>query len=161
MTDVTVADDKIPALDCGQPQPFNLNVGQSVICSGVYTVTQDDLDNGSVTNIATTTATPPLGGPLPPVTDEETASAIQLIELSMDKTVDTNALDPFHYDEPGDIVTYTYALTNTGNVSLRPPFAVSDDHIVSVNCPADASGVGNGDAICSRMKRFFVRETMS
>jgi hypothetical protein len=40
------------------------------------------------------------------------------------------------YSIVGDVITYSYVLSNTGNVTLTGPFTVSDDKN-SVSCPAD------------------------
>ncbi|MEE9326481.1 MAG: IPTL-CTERM sorting domain-containing protein [Cocleimonas sp.] len=54
--------------------------------------------------------------------------------LSMTKA--STGGDPF--DEIGDIVTYEYVVTNTGNVAVAN-ITVSDDKIPTVNCPSPAS----------------------
>lgn len=48
------------------------------------------------------------------------------------------------YEAVGEVISYTYQLTNSGNVRLGGPLRVNDDRI-SVDCPS-ASSVGNGDS---------------
>jgi len=40
----------------------------------------------------------------------------------------------------GDVLTYEYDVTNTGNVTITDPITVSDDKIASVSCPALPAG---------------------
>ena len=97
----------------------------TLTCTATYTTTQADVDAGAVINTATansaTTSSPP---------DTATALALQSPQLSLDKTG-----TPPNYDSPGDVVSYTYALTNTSNVTLEGPLDVTDDR-TSVTCPA-------------------------
>ena len=48
------------------------------------------------------------------------------------------------YDIVGDVITYSYPVTNTGNVRLHGPVTVADDK-TSVTCPRVRS-VGNRDS---------------
>ena len=50
--------------------------------------------------------------------------------LTLDKTVAESS-----YDSVGDILTYSYKLTNSGNVTLAAPYSVDDDK-TTVTCPA-------------------------
>ena len=47
---ITVTDDKIATVTC---PAGNLAPGASITCTGSYTITQQDLDNGKVVNSAT------------------------------------------------------------------------------------------------------------
>ena len=53
LTGVTVSDPKLGALACTPPQPATLLPGQQISCTGSYTLTQADLDAGTVHNVAT------------------------------------------------------------------------------------------------------------
>ena len=52
------------------------------------------------------------------------------------------------YDQVGDVITYTYVVTNTGNVTLPGPFTV-DDSKVAVTCPATASLAPGASITCT------------
>ena len=128
---ITVADDKIPSLSC---TATSLIPAASFTCTGSYTVTQADIDDGSVTNIVSTTGTP-AGGTLPPANDQATVGADITPGLETVKTASTS-----NFDSVGDAVDYTYVVTNTGNQTITAPISVSDDKIPSVSCPALPSG---------------------
>ena len=48
------------------------------------------------------------------------------------------------YDEVGDVLHYSYLVTNSGNVSLTGPVVISDDKTTNASCPA-VNTVGNLD----------------
>ena len=57
-------------------------------------------------------------------------------QLSLDKSgsLDLTVIPPVDEVNPGDEISYTYTLTNTGNAIINGPFIVDDDK-VSVTCP--------------------------
>ena len=48
----------------------------------------------------------------------------------------------------GQVITYTYVLSNTGIASLTGPFTVTDDKIASVTCPDPGSLAGGTSLTC-------------
>ena len=131
ITNISVTDDLIPSLSCPATM---LAPTQEFTCTGSYTVTQDDIDKGSVTNIASADGTP-AGGILLPVTDQVTVDADQAPALTTVKTAITT-----EFDAVGDTLDYEYVVTNSGNVTIINPVSVSDDKIASISCPALPSG---------------------
>ncbi|WP_427454228.1 DUF7507 domain-containing protein [Litorimonas sp. WD9-15] len=138
VSDITVTDDKIATVVCDVAaignNDDNLDPTETVICTANYEVTQEDLDAGSVTNNAEASGTP-AGGTLAPAGDDETVDAVQTPSLETVKTAtDVN------FELPGDITTYEYVVTNTGNVTITDPITVTDNLIATVNCPALPTG---------------------
>ena len=125
---ITITDNKIvspntvncPALPGGQLVP-----GATITCSATYLAKQADIDAGGVTNSATaksgTTTSP---------ADAVTVPSVRAPKLSLTKS----AVEPALFNV-GQIVTYTYVITNEGNTTLTSP-GVTDDKIASVSCPA-------------------------
>ena len=140
----TVSDDKV-SVTC-PVTPTGLAPGASITCTASYTVIQDDLDDGSVTNTATGHG---LYGSTPIDSNEDsaTATATQTPQLELTKTITSG--DP--YDKVNDTLAYTYLLRNSGNVTLTGAgdgnvFVVSDDK-TSVDCPATPTSLAPGDTI--------------
>jgi len=146
VSDVVVSDDKIASVVCDVASigngDANLDPGETVVCTADYSVTQADLDAGEVLNNASATATP-AGGSLTPPTDSVTISADQQPAMETVKTAtDVN------FELPGDVTTYEYVVTNTGNVTLTDPINVTDNLISSVSCPVlPAGGLVPGAAL--------------
>src|SRR5205085_427753 len=63
-------------------------------------------------------------------TDHATVTAVQSPALSLGKSA-----TPGTYDHVGAVISYSYLVKNTGNVTLAGPVTVSDDK-TSVTCPA-------------------------
>lgn len=113
------------------PTPTGLVPGESVVCSASYTLTQADLDAGSVTNTAVGYG---LYGSVSIETPSSTAIAFAVQEpgLNLEKTITEGE----NYSSSGDTITYHYVLTNSGNVTITGSgsggaFLISDDRIGS------------------------------
>ncbi|MFD4992212.1 hypothetical protein ACFWH7_13145 [Cellulosimicrobium cellulans] len=119
LTDVSILDELAGLSDLSFTWPTGqagvLAPGEQVVATATYTLTQADIDAGTVHNVATTTGTPPTGDPVDDV-DEVTTPLPQLGVVDLVKT-GTLA---------GDQVTYTFVATNTGNVTLTE-VTISDE----------------------------------
>src|SRR5581483_11661236 len=82
-------------------------------CTVDYTLTQKDVDSGAVTNTATTTGTPPTGTAVTsdPSTAKVTIPATSAITLVKSADVSKNLV-------AGQVVHYSFLVTNTGNTTL-------------------------------------------
>ncbi|MDR0283595.1 MAG: DUF11 domain-containing protein, partial [Propionibacteriaceae bacterium] len=89
--------------------------GDTMTCTAAYTLTQADVDAGGVTNSATAAGTPPGGDP---VESEEDESVLPVAETPSLDLVKTGRLAPNAKGEAGDVVTFTFTVTNTGPVTL-------------------------------------------
>jgi uncharacterized repeat protein (TIGR01451 family) len=139
MSDVTVNEGEftgtgdLSAVDC---PATTLAAGAQMVCDATYTLTSADVDSGSITNSATATGTPP-GNNAPPITtppSEITLPTPPQPSVSVVKSSDTKSVT-----KAGQKVTYSFKVTNTGNVTLRD---------VTVN-EGDFSGSGTlSDVVC-------------
>ncbi|WPF83961.1 hypothetical protein SANBI_001673 [Sanguibacter sp. 4.1] len=98
------------------PESATLIPGQSATFTADYTVTQADVDGGVLTNTATAGGTPPPGTELPPVPPSTVEiPPVQTPALTIVKSVDPAGQDSY---EVGQELTYSFLVTNTGNVTL-------------------------------------------
>ena len=135
LTGVTLGDDQEPVTCVPAVPVASLAPGATITCSATHEVTQADLDAGSVVNVATGDS-----DQTESVTDTVTVPAAQAPGLSVVKSITGG--DPF--DSVGDVVSYGFVVTNTGNVRLAGPVTVADDQTSDESCPA-LDTVGNGD----------------
>src|SRR5699024_7644907 len=90
-----------------------LQPGQSATGTMVYEITQDDVNNGALSNAATVTGTPPDNLEPPTDDDEVTIEAGQTPSISLIKETDRDDL------VVGEDINYTFTATNDGNVTLE------------------------------------------
>lgn len=122
--------------------------GESVTATANYTLTQTDVDAGQVDNTAVAIGTPPSGED--PVEDEDTETvplhSSPALELSK-----TGALSEDANVIPGDTVSYSFEVTNTGNVTLSD-VSIDDEldglsDITYGDWPADDGVLAPGDSV--------------
>jgi uncharacterized repeat protein (TIGR01451 family)/LPXTG-motif cell wall-anchored protein len=116
LTDVSVTDGLpgLSAISCPVASPISLPAGGSMTCTATYATTQADLNAGFVLNSATASGVPPSGvGDMVTWEAGAFAQALQQPAISIVKTVDATRLDA-----DGQILTYTFLVSNTGNVTL-------------------------------------------
>lgn len=100
--------------NCTPVKGSSLAPGAKMTCTADYTVTQADVDKGTVLNTATTTGTPPDG---PDVTDTDTKTVPGVPDPKIDLVKSVVSGSPFSRD--GDKITYSLVSTNTGNQTLK------------------------------------------
>ena len=142
----SVNDDKA-TVTVTQPADGALSPNETCSATATYTITQADLDGGSVKNTATASG----GGA---TSDEATATvtATQSPALSLVKTA-----TPATYSTVGQVITYSYVIKNTGNVTLTGTFSVNDDKAtVTVTQPAD--GALSPNETCSATATYTITQ---
>ena len=119
---VDVIDDKIGTINC---VAGNFVPGATATCTADYTVTQADLDAGSVTNQAFAENEDAVSSPVELTIDADQDPALDFAKTAL--TAD--------FTNEGDTLSYEFRLENTGNVTLTN-VSVSDPLIGPVSCPA-------------------------
>ncbi|MGB3246348.1 MAG: hypothetical protein WBB25_17570, partial [Sulfitobacter sp.] len=128
--------------------------GATMTCnSDVYATQQGDINFGSITNTATATATEagPIAAAVTSNTDTVTVPAVQNPEIELAKTAPNIAAADFF---AGNTVTYTFAVSNTGNVRIGTNIGVTeititDDKIGPFTCFAAPLAIGQ-TTTCTR-----------
>jgi uncharacterized repeat protein (TIGR01451 family) len=124
---VFVQDDRI---DVACPDSAGgLAMGASLVCSGIYTVTDADVKAGSVTNTASAVAGTVLSDPVTFTITLEPQPSLSL----------TKNADRLTYNYAGETINYTFVVTNTGNVPLTE-LVIVDPIVTSIQCPELANG---------------------
>ncbi len=134
---VNVIDDNADSLNCPGfvLGTDSLAPGEVLSCTALYALVQDDFNTGSVTNLASVNGVDPFNSVVE-AEDEITTGLTVRTSILLVKSVDDSDLsDPV---ESGDTLTYSFELTNTGNVTL------SDTNIVDPQCPNTPLIFGNG-----------------
>ncbi|MDR6906037.1 putative membrane protein [Agromyces sp. 3263] len=151
LTEIGVNDEEftgtgtISGIDCPET---SLAPAEDVTCTATYVLTQADVDAGGVTNTATASSTPPNA---PPGTSPESSAAVTVDEAPALEVV--KGASPVTVTAAGQVVTYSFVLTNTGNVTLHDVVIAEGEFtgtgtISAIDCPADPVAPGD-DLICS------------
>ncbi|WP_237212503.1 DUF7507 domain-containing protein, partial [Rothia nasimurium] len=133
LSDITVQDNKVGAVTV--PAGTTLEPGKSLELTADYTLTQADINAGGVVNVATANVVPPTGvTPPAPKTDDDVIVIERNPDFAFVKSSDYDATNA----KPGDVVTYQFTVTNTGDVDLAT-FDVVDPlpGLSAISYPAD------------------------
>lgn len=117
ISDIVVNDEMLAELDIDVVlEETTLQPGESTIGKAEYTVTQEDIDNGGVYNVATTTGETPGDPEEPPVSppDEEYVPSDRNPKIELVKSTETE-----EYTEVGQEIEYVFTVTNIGNTTLN------------------------------------------
>jgi hypothetical protein len=168
ITGLTITDDKLGTVT---KSSATLEPGNSVTVSAYYTITQVDLNAGSLTNLAYATSTYK-GNQIKSNTDSVTlivdTSAANLVSSTPQTTYSTTynnkqvisndatgagtiakpsltiekSATPTNYSRVGQIIAYTYVVKNTGNVPISG-LTVMDDKLGTVSKSSSTLEPGN------------------
>lgn len=143
ISNVVINDSKVAASCPSEP----LLPGRTAVCNGTYTITQDDMDAGTVDNTATATVTGPAGVTADTNEDTVTTELTQSGSLGLDKSAsavqDTNGETGIN---PGDTINYTFVVTNLGTVTVNS-IAITDPLVGAVNCGGDSVSIAPGESV--------------
>jgi uncharacterized repeat protein (TIGR01451 family) len=140
LTGVSIMDPKFASLSC--TQPASLAPGSALTCSGNYTITQADLDAGSVINTANAAGT--FGTTSITANPASvTLAAAQNLHLSLSKTA-----SPTTYSSIGTSINYTLVAKNDGNVTLTN-VSITDSKLASLSCAQSISLVPGASLTCT------------
>ncbi|MEU8388152.1 hypothetical protein [Micromonospora sp. NPDC048843] len=150
LTNISVSDTQTPPSSNANLGPITcaattLAPGAQTACTATYTVTQADLDNGGVTNVATAQGSPPTGAPV--VSDPNSltipapvlTAAVTVVKSSTTTSITT----------VGQQVPYRFLVANTGGLTLTnvavtdaqtPPS--SNANLGPITCPVTTLAPG-------------------
>ncbi|GAA2465755.1 hypothetical protein GCM10009857_34540 [Agromyces soli] len=120
-----------------------LRPGEVVICTASYVITQTDADAGGFENTATATAIPPAGSE-PPVSAPSTAEVAIAARPDLDLR---KSASPETIGRAGETVTYSFEVTNRGNVTLRDLEVAEGQfsgtgELSAIDCPVTSLAAG-------------------
>lgn len=137
----------LSAIDCPAGP---IGAGASLVCTATYTLAQEDVDAGGVSNTATASVEVPRGEVPPPASSIFEFGVLPAPGLSITKTSDTQRIS-----QAGQKVRYSFHVVNTGNVTVsgvnvvEGTFTGKGDKPKPV-CPAGADTLAPGDHVtCS------------
>jgi uncharacterized repeat protein (TIGR01451 family) len=144
LTQVAVQDTQAPPagnLDGSVTCPDTmLAPGASTTCTGTYTVTQADIDNGGVADTATASGRPPSG---PAVTSPAVRLTVVTVQAPADMVVKSSTTKTV--SRAGQQVPYSFLVTDTGNVTLHD--VTVTDTVAAPSDPANLSPVSCPDPV--------------
>ncbi|RZN36122.1 MAG: DUF11 domain-containing protein, partial [Methanosarcinales archaeon] len=146
--DPVIVTDPMSGLSALSCNATSLAPGASTTCTATYTVTQADVDAGSIYNTATATGTPPTGGNVTD-TDDETVNVPQDPSIDVEKYVSVDGgeswVDADELTGPFFICNtdpqFKFVVTNTGNVNLTGISLTDSDFDLS-GCTVPPLAVG-------------------
>ena len=122
---------------------ITLLAGQTATFTGTYTVTQTDVDNGSVADTASVSGTNGSNETVSYSGNTVTVNASDAMSsLSLTKTVSNSSSCPYPaapcYGATGDTITYNYAVANTGTFTVTG-LGINDNLIPGADISCDAT----------------------
>jgi uncharacterized repeat protein (TIGR01451 family) len=143
LTGIGVTDTGLPGLSAVTcPQP-SLAPGAGETCTATYVTAQADVNAGAVTNTATAHGLPPAAAaPLVSAPSTATVPALQSPAITVVKSA-----SPSTFSAAGQAITYRFAVTNAGNVTLTSVGVTDTDlpDLSAIHCPDPSLAPGAGE----------------
>ncbi len=132
LTGLSLSDDIEGALSLSTT---DLGVGESATASSPHSVTQAEVDAGSLTNVATVVGTDPSDNELS-AQDTNTVTFVRTASISLDKSNDASGVG-----QAGSSDTYSFLITNTGTVTVSTLTLLDDvEGAISLSATSLAPG---------------------
>ena len=134
---IAVSDTRVPGGGVSCPQS-SLAPGSAESCTATYSVTQADVDAGSVTDAATATAANPRGTAVNSAPSGATVSASPVSSLGLVATALATS-----YSTAGSVLAYRYVVTDTGQTTVHG-ISVDDSRVAGADltCPGTTLAPG-------------------
>ncbi len=133
---ITIEDDRVPdnsSITCSvEPDTVRLETNESVLCTATYVITERDLAQDEIRNTARASGFDEDGRVVRSESDTASATIHEIPKIEL-----TAEAFPKVYDSVGQIIEYTYTVTNTGH---RPLSAV-DQVSITDNRPGSLSTI--------------------
>lgn len=144
LSNISISDPLTPVN--GTLASLNVATSDSSSFSASYTLNQQDIDNGSVSNTASVTAFDPMNNAINADSNGGSAVVTNLpvtASMSLLKTAQFNDENMDGLAQSGETISYSFSITNTGNVTLSN-LSVSDP-LMTVNGSLASLAVGDSD----------------
>ncbi|MGI9405133.1 MAG: beta strand repeat-containing protein, partial [Hyphomicrobiaceae bacterium] len=153
LTSITVTDPLV-TMSGGPITSLAPGASDTTTFTAIYTLTQADIDNGTLTNSATVTGSDPASNPVTDLSDSGNAPGggpddptVQVLPkvagMALIKTGTINDGGDGQVDA-GDTISYAFTVTNTGNVTLTN-VTVTDPGVTMSGGPIASLGPGATD----------------
>ncbi len=148
VSDISIAEGSFSgtgdALDVICPD-VTLQPGDGTTCTATYIATQADVDAGEITNEATANGLTPGGNGVASDPSQAVVTADQKPSIELVKSADVDSVTGAN-----QLITYTFEVTNTGNVTLTDPAVTEGEFsgtgdLSDIVCPTGA--LAPGDAV--------------
>jgi uncharacterized repeat protein (TIGR01451 family) len=136
LSSLAITDTVITGITC----PASLAPGATQNCTGTHSVTQAELDAGSITNQATASAA------FANQNVSSTSQSVTVITYAGPRLKLQITPNPTSYTGSGQFIVYTYRLTNTGDRPLYKPYAISDSKVTPIDCAPATSPLAPGSS---------------